>query len=211
MSSRLEMSPLLSPATIAWTTSSSRVVNPYLSRRPGSNLPHGLGEIVSHTSTDHILVVHDTLDAINQETRRRLLENNAAGPQLYGSHEFIRVDSRRQKHDANRRGVDRGQRFKATHSRHRHVEQQHVRFDVEGELQRLHAVSSLADHLKAWLALEQPPEPIPQDLVIVGNCDPDTASWFRHARPPQTSVRSGLPPQGRNAPTSPRPQGAPVP
>src|SRR5689334_6428782 len=46
------------------------------------NLPNRLCQVVCNTAANHVFAIHDTVDAIDQLTRDRLLEDNPASAQL---------------------------------------------------------------------------------------------------------------------------------
>ena len=136
----------------------------------------------------HALVAHPELaahhrgQALVEQLRRRLLQDDAARAQLQRLDRLRRIDRRRQQDRPDREAeVDQLlQRLQAVRSRHREVEQQDVGPQAGHLRDRLLAVARLADHLEPRVRLEQPAQAVSEDRVVVGDHDANGSVPLRH-------------------------------
>ena len=126
------------------------------------------------------LVLHDPADAVDEQTRRRVLHHDAACTQLDRPEHIHRIDCGRQQNHTCRIVSDQGERIDPAHARHGDIEQHDVRGDLTRDPRRVEPVDALGDHCESGFTLEKPSQTVSEDLVIVGNRDPNVLA-FRHA------------------------------
>jgi hypothetical protein len=68
---------------------------------------------------------------------------------------------------------DFGERLESSKQRHRQIEKQDVGSRLADERNCLGSVRGLANYLEIGLGVEQRPEPLPEQRMIVRNGDPD--------------------------------------
>jgi hypothetical protein len=117
----------------------------------------------------------DFADALDQQVRRGLLEDDSGRPQLHRLHELVLVVRGRQ-HDDPRavlHGLQPLQGRETVQARHLEVQQQDVRFELLQYVQNLPPILSLSHHLKILFQAQQLAQPVAEDGMVVRHHDPN--------------------------------------
>jgi hypothetical protein len=150
------------------------------------------------------------VDRLGQELGTGVLEQEAAGAGLERAvHVLVEVEGR-DDHDRERvldvRAGEQPRRLDAVELGHAHVDQAYVGAQLARQRDRLAAVGGLGDHVDAGLGVEDHPEPGADELLVVGDEDPDahlgSTAVTVHPRPglgpassvpPSSAARSAIP------------------
>ena len=132
-----------------------------LARLVGLFDEHGRLDELSGCATDRVEQL-PRRGVLQDDARRAAPQRGIADPRIEG-----------EEHDARpgKLGLQRARDLDAGHLRHRVVEDDQVRVELERLRERLHAVGSLADDLEVGLGLEHRADALPYGEVVVGDQD----------------------------------------
>src|SRR4051812_31163250 len=136
---------------------------------------------------------------------RRVLQEEAAGSRAQSAvHVLVQVEGGEHKDaGARARSCEPGGGLDAVQLRHPHVHDDDVGVVPPGLREGLHPGARLADDLEVGFGVEHEPQPLPHQVLVVGQHQPDHAGWSlgRRARTPN-------PPSGRGPAVSSPPNNA---
>ena len=125
----------------------------------------------------------DPANALDQQLRGRLFENNSRSAESHGLDEFILVVRCGQNNDPSL-VLDRLQPLQsgqAVQAGHLEVEQENVRLELLQDFQYLPSILSLGHYLEVFFQSQQLAEAVPKNRMVVGHHDPDLRTR-RHPR-----------------------------
>ena len=139
---------------------------------PGRNAP---------IPADPILTLQDRSNALEENLRRGVLEDDASSAQLQGLNDLFCVDARSRDQRAQRGGrTDLAEGREPAYTGHGEVEKKDVRLERSCKPKRVLTILSFPNDLKAGLGLEELPQSGAKQRVIVRDQDADGTLGFRH-------------------------------
>src|SRR6266567_6558834 len=134
----------------------------------GQEVAKGLDQAENDLVPHPVLAVHHRANAPEQQFRRRLFQHHAPRPELDGLGHLGLLDRRRQHHGAGaRHRPDLAQGLESRLSGHIQIQQEQVGLQPAHALDGLDAVASLSDDAEVGLSLEQPPQTVAKDGMVV--------------------------------------------
>jgi len=129
-----------------------------------------------------VFAAHDRPDALEENLRRRVFQNDTGNAQLHGGNDFVAIQSIRQNDGSRCVWVLRQLRKSLDWRplRLRESEQQDVWRQLADKRNGRPTISNLPKDAQAWFGFEQAPETMPENGVLAGNDQSDELGVFRH-------------------------------
>src|SRR5437773_2661832 len=145
----------------------------------GQEVAKRLDQAENDLAPHPVLATHHRANAPEQQFRRRLFQHHAPRPKLDGLGHLGLLDRRRQHHGAGaRHRPDLAQGLEPRLAGHIQIQQEQVGLQPAHALDGLDAVASLSDDAEVGLGLEQPPQTVAKDGMVVSKQDANRV-WGR--------------------------------